>query len=725
MSVAAKIWARNIPKELQAARNWVAWGPDPDSAKPKCPLILSARDRRASTRKPDTWRDFSLAKAVYERYADEDHGVGFVFTEKLGLVYIDIDDAIDPESAKARDWCREFIRPFIGNAYIEASPSGKGLHIITRAKLPESAGCGGKMNFPEHATSDRVPEVAIFALGKYTTLTGDIWGKQAEIGDGQLAVESVWQAAGIRSVGVDKASGPAPDRAHLPTVQPNRIPREAKAELSNCSAADAPDRSSARFRLYAALARKLEPEEIFGLVLDSDWYVASGASEKGEHATWSDICRVYAKVQQEVLQFEAFGEREKDREEAEGQGWRDLGIPVIQRVGKDGATTEAVYGIAAMARYLTRHPEWKGRIRRDTFSQMVRLDGSPMGESISDLAEQIRVYMRWEREPGVDLLRAAIAEAADAQGYNPVADWLNGLRWDGKLRSLDWLVRAGVEDSAVARSVGRKWLIGLVARALDPGCKMDNVLILEGPEGMKKSMLFEAIAGSDLFSDSPMALGRDDLMVMARCWIIELAELSAFKKAESEGIKKFLAARKDSYRPPYGREVKVFPRNFVCVGTTNDQEYLEAGATNRRFWPLCVNYLNVDIIRAEREQLLAEAVAAFKAGETWWYDEAPSGANATPQALRDARAAREIVDPAMGRVKAFCHEHPDADVQVGDLMELLGMDVTRRDLQLRVTSCLKALGWVKGRKRAQGGPPVNYWRRPDRQGEAEVLSIFG
>ena len=723
MSVSPKQWARNIPKDLQARRQWVAWGPDPDSGRPKCPLILSARDRRASTRKPDTWRDYGLALGVYERYADQDHGVGYVFTEKDGLVYIDIDDAIDPESRKAREWCREFIRPFIGVAYMETSPSGKGLHILTRGKLPEGAGCGGKVNFPEHATGERIPEVAFFASGKYTTITGDIWNKQGTIGDGQAAIEAVWTAAGILSLGADVAAGPAPSRDHLPKVNQKRVPKEVREELAACSAADAPDRSAARFRLYAAAAVRMDPEEVYALVVESDWYVASGASEKGEHATWADICRVCAKVGMERQLENAFEEREEREDEKAAASWKELGIPVLAKANKDSVSYEAVMGVTAIARYLTRHPKWAGRIWRDSFSQVVRLDDKVLGEHVAEIAEDARVFLKWDREPHLELVRMAIQQTADHHARNPVEVWLRGLKWDGKSRANDWLVRAGCSpDDGVAKLVGRKWLIGLVARALRPGCKMDNVLILEGAEGMKKSMLFETLVGKDLFSDSPAAFSRDDLLIMHRVWIVELAELSAFKKAEQESIKKFLAANKDGFRAPYARETAVYPRHFVCVGTTNDDEYLEAAATNRRYWPVRAEQLRPEIIAEEREQLLAEAVAAFDAGEPWWFDESEDSTNATPEELREARALREITDALMPRVQAVCDANEDKTLSAGEFMDLLGLDATRRDLQMRVAACLRKLGWTHKRGRRPGTKAMHLWFKPvERDGKLLFL----
>jgi putative DNA primase/helicase len=278
----------------------------------------------------------------------------------------------------------------------------------------------------------------------------------------------------------------------------------------------------------------------------------------------------------------------------------------------------------------------------------------------------------------------------------------------------DWLVRVGCEDSKVARLVGRPWLISLVARALRPGCKCDTVLILEGPQGRKKSTLFETLVGGrEFFTDAHVTYDKDGQMIMHGSWIIELAELATFRKAEELRTKQFVSSPDLTFRPPYGRFTVTLPRHFVFVGTTNDEEYFTDRTGNRRYWPVRVEAEKLDLawLREAREQLLAEAVVAFEAGEAWWFD-------VEPEALEAARDARMESNPLVERVHEFVtlREQDEADASkrlfaIGDVMMFLGIPVENKRLTMEVGDALRSLG-LKKRREVVNGVRAWRWYRP-------------
>jgi putative DNA primase/helicase len=104
-----------------------------------------------------------------------------------------------------------------------------------------------------------------------------------------------------------------------------------------------------------------------------------------------------------------------------------------------------------------------------------------------------------------------------------------------------WLAILWRERESSTRALaGIKFLIGAVARVMRPGCKMDNVLILEGDQGRWKSSALATLAGIEWFGDTPFTIGdKDAYLVIRGNLIYELAELDGFSRAESSRAKAF------------------------------------------------------------------------------------------------------------------------------------------------------------------------------------------
>jgi predicted P-loop ATPase len=164
--------------------------------------------------------------------------------------------------------------------------------------------------------------------------------------------------------------------------------------------------------------------------------------------------------------------------------------------------------------------------------------------------------------------------------------------------------------------------IGIVARILRPGCKLDTIAILEGPQGSLKSTLLRVMAfdKDEWFSDSMVTdLGSKDARQHLRGkLIVELAEMSQLRGSKVESLKAFISAQDDKYRPSYGRRDVMYHRQCVFIGTTNHDDYLVDLTGNRRFWPIKCGEVDIHKARAMMPQLYAEAIAAFYKGEQWW-----------------------------------------------------------------------------------------------------------
>ncbi|MEO9196306.1 MAG: virulence-associated E family protein, partial [Polyangia bacterium] len=274
-------------------------------------------------------------------------------------------------------------------------------------------------------------------------------------------------------------------------------------------------------------------------------------------------------------------------------------------------------------------PEVRDTLRWNEVTKSVTLRGGPFAEiPVSSLDGKIAGWLQSEKQlmAGEALVGRSILRVARENAYDPIAEYLGELAWDGKARLDTFLedylgVATDTPDKLTyVRAVSRRWMISLVARALRPGCKVDSVLILEGDQGAGKSSVLEALIGSTWFLDTSLQLGdKDTMQAIAGAWLVELGELASLRRAESEKIKQFITSKTDKFRAPYGRTTEESPRRCVFVGTTNPDGsgYFTDVTGNRRYWPVAVGKVDVAGVARDRDQLLAEAVVAFRAGERW------------------------------------------------------------------------------------------------------------
>ncbi|WP_196479847.1 virulence-associated E family protein [Clostridium tyrobutyricum] len=206
--------------------------------------------------------------------------------------------------------------------------------------------------------------------------------------------------------------------------------------------------------------------------------------------------------------------------------------------------------------------------------------------------------------------------------YHPIRDYLEEIAWDGTRRIetlfIDYL---GAENNVYTRTVTRKAMVAAVARVFVPGIKFDYMLVLVGKQGIGKSHII-SLLGQNWYSDSLNTVqGKEAYEQLQDAWLIEMAELSATKKAEAEAVKHFISKREDIYRVAYGKRVTKFPRQCVFFGTTNDNDFLRDKTGNRRYWPVVVGInksnknLWTDMTQNEIDQIWAEALKLWRNGE--------------------------------------------------------------------------------------------------------------
>lgn len=259
---------------------------------------------------------------------------------------------------------------------------------------------------------------------------------------------------------------------------------------------------------------------------------------------------------------------------------------------------------------------------------------------------------------------SALAIHASLHSFDPVQDYLNGLKWDGKPRLdtlfIDYL---GAEDSQYTRAVTRKALVAAVARVMQPGCKFDNMLILCGPQGIGKSTILSVLAEAPrhkgLFNDSIRTFeGKEAAELLRGVWMVEIAELNAFKGSDVDRIKQFLSLRADIYRQAYGHNVSEFKRRCVFFGTCNTTEFLQDMTGNRRFWPVDARVqapaksVFDDLSASEVDQIWAEARMRYITGEQLF-----------------------LVDDVLDEAKIKQESHRERYIQEGTILEFINKQI--------------------------------------------------
>ena len=310
---------------------------------------------------------------------------------------------------------------------------------------------------------------------------------------------------------------------------------------------------------------------------------------------------------------------------------------------------------------------------------------------------------------------------------NAPLEWLRGLQWDGVPRLDTWLhVVYGTPSDDYHKAVGKNWLIGMVARIHRKGDKMDNMPVLIGGEGIRKSTSLEILGGKisqaqterHYYGTINVSAEKmtDFLMTLNGLMVAEIAELDALmnKRTEHSRVKTLITTTEDIFRPPYGHAPIINRRTCVIAGTTNEFHWNNFEGIGRRFWPFeCNRLIDTNWLIVNRDQLFAEAEARYAAGEGW--HEVPREAHQAQiqeHKIDDPLAStveRWLANPALytgqGNVKPVAADtdpRADEDGHWGNLVttsriltQAMTMPIERQGVtpSRKVASIMRQLGW--------------------------------
>lgn len=400
----------------------------------------------------------------------------------------------------------------------------------------------------------------------------------------------------------------------------------------------------------------------------------------------------------------------------------------------DLTDTGKVKPTLANVRDILRH-DYGDRLRLNLMTGVPEIEGRPYTDgALTDLTADIaRAHVGCD--VGRDTVYHALLAVSSARGYHPVQAYLSGLRgtWDGVKRVdryvVDYLGGDPREElSELYAGYSRCHLIGLAARAMWPGKKMDTVLLLHGPQGRKKksTALRVTVEGNNdrlgWFSDEEIPWDDEKRrgLILRGAWLFEMAELRQFRQRDATHQKSAISRPTDRYIPPYGKVEVVQPRACVFCATTNPEDGQFLRDAGRRWHVVEVTReADLDAIVRDRDQIWAEALHRLEAGEPWWL----------PDDLDDEREERNKVHaveadawvdlvsdwwvgvpPGPSRDKFYVGVlKSDAPLSLDQIaLGALGHGIGRMNMadQRRLGAALRAAGWVRNQKTKRWSPPV-------------------
>lgn len=327
----------------------------------------------------------------------------------------------------------------------------------------------------------------------------------------------------------------------------------------------------------------------------------------------------------------------------------------------------------------------------------------------------------------------AVLHVARQQRFHPVRQYLEGLVADGSIVPFDLdqvapqFLRAA---SPLHVAMVRAWLIGAVKRALEPGCKMDYVLVLHGLQGILKSGFFEALSSLPFFNCSAPAHELRFLLNVHSCWIFELAELDSITSRQHDGhLKNLITTPVDLVTVPYGKKPEPKARQSVFCGTCNKNEFLRDDTGSRRFWVVPIKGtqpIDIEAVSAARDRIWKAAVLACQAGEL---PKLPSHMERQAEEQNEQFNVEDTWLPMLRRWIAGRPMVPDGtpwldpsqpftSAEVLQSAGLRRLDYSVRADETRLAPVLRQLGFEK--KQVTRGTERPYlWLRPADQGAAQ------
>jgi predicted P-loop ATPase len=363
----------------------------------------------------------------------------------------------------------------------------------------------------------------------------------------------------------------------------------------------------------------------------------------------------------------------------------------------------------------------------DEFHDLMLIVCGAIGEWAGELTDAACSALRqaivnaYEFDPGKEHIHDAATQLCIENKFNPIIQYLDGLQWDGKPRIGTWLsTYLGADDTPLHQAQGQLILIAAVRRARKPGCKFDHILTLEGLEGTMKSSAIAVLAGDGNFSDQAIlgASEKEQQEHLRGVWFYEIAELAGIKRADAAKVKSFASRTEDRARPAYGRRLVTAKRRCIFIGTTNDKLYLQSQTGNRRFWPVETNVIDIEKLKADRDQLFAEAAVLEAKGFPLSLPQALWAAAAEAQEeRRNVEPWEEMLAPKLVAIAGAIHSTAEGEQERLTTRQILTTYLGFTDDKIqpwmyqKLAPIMNRLGWKGPKQMKVNGLNLQTYRR--------------
>lgn len=278
--------------------------------------------------------------------------------------------------------------------------------------------------------------------------------------------------------------------------------------------------------------------------------------------------------------------------------------------------------------FITQSSKYKDKFRYNDFTKQKEFCDREFNDfDLNILYNDIERELNLSSHSKVD---SALMEIFEMNKYNPIIDYLNSVKWDGQKRVESLFVDLlNADNTELNRYMTKIWFVAAVKRIFEPGCKFDNMIVLQGEQGIGKSSICDKISLKYSNNISLNEIGHKDLInKLNRTWIAVVDELDSFNKKEMSNIKTFISNTKDTARLAFGKNAETYSRHCVFIGSTNDTTFLRDNTSlvERRFWVIKCNKTNrdgrvFDILTDDYvSQLWAESVYYYRENPNMYLD---------------------------------------------------------------------------------------------------------